>query len=48
MKTFKDRGVKVALDDYPYRVRQTMMQLHALIFEMPNTDETGGVVETLK
>jgi len=48
MKTFKDAKVKAAFDAYPERARRTMMQLRALIFEMADSDEVGGVVETLK
>jgi hypothetical protein len=48
MKTFKDARVIAAFDAYPDRACRTMMQLRALILEMANTDEIGGVIETLK
>ncbi|MDA0366788.1 MAG: DUF1801 domain-containing protein [Proteobacteria bacterium] len=48
MRAFKNAAVRAAFDAYPPKARRTMMQLRELIYAAAETEEVGGVVETLK
>lgn len=48
MRAFKDKKVRAAFDAYPAKTKRTMLQLRELIFAAAETDDVGGVTETLK